>query len=68
MMLTDARQGAGQPRRKVFRRGKSGLHETRVAGNARRVWGLAPGFRESATESKPPIWYFPFRDGGQRQG
>ena len=30
-----ARQGAGQPRDFVSR-GKSGLHETRVAGNARR--------------------------------
>ena len=36
-----------------FRRGKSGLHETRVAGNARRrgVFGLC--VRESATESRP---------------
>ena len=36
-------------------RGKSGLHETRVAGNARPV-GLFEGrLRESATESIPPM-------------
>ena len=37
------------------RRGKSGLHETRVAGNARPVKGSRPKPRESATESIPPM-------------
>ena len=36
-------------------RGKSGLHETRVAGNARPVAVLGWRPRESATESKPPM-------------
>ena len=49
------RRGAGQPRHQVVLaaryRGKSGLHETRVAGNTRRV--RASGHRESATESRP---------------
>ena len=36
-------------------RGKSGLHETGVAGNARPVAVLGWRPRESATESKPPM-------------
>ena len=57
-MLAPPRRGAGQPRpstsskEQVGGRGKSGLHETRVAGNTRRV--RASGLRESATESRPP--------------
>ena len=49
--ISRASGGLRQPRAKA--RGKSGLHETRVAGNARRrAFG---GARESATESKPPM-------------
>ncbi len=36
-------------------RGKSGLHQARVAGNARRAKGAILRSRESATESKPPM-------------
>lgn len=36
-------------------RGKSGLHETRVAGNARPAGFFGDRPRESATESKPPM-------------
>ena len=53
-MLCMAGRGAGQPRYPQGYRGKSGLHETRVAGNARRASGFGPPFRESATESRPP--------------
>jgi hypothetical protein len=45
-------------------RGKSGLHETRVAGNARRVRAFRRGSRESATESKPPMAPRSFRGRG----
>ena len=49
-------RGAGQPRYQVVLaaryRGKSGLHETWVAGNARRSEAIPA--RESATESRPP--------------
>ena len=49
--------GAGEPgsRARSGVRGKSGLRETRVAGNARPVRAFGRGSRESATESKPPM-------------
>ena len=70
-MLAWPRRGAGQPRlstrldERVEGRGKSGLHETRVAGNARRAG--ASRFRESATESRPPTsWIMSGAGKGER--
>ena len=48
-------QGTGRPRLTHVRRGKSGLHETTVPGNARRLLPSA-GVRESATERTPPAF------------
>ena len=61
MMLAKARQGAGQPRPST-RSGWAGSKVEESPGSTKQGWRVTPaglgdflGFRESATESKPPI-------------